>query len=298
MEAIIDVDKTRAVADVIKILRLERDRYLDGRFYPPLDDPREDQLAYFVSMVAVDHRTSTPLGPFKGYIDGEFFHGADALWRLGRKAYDDGLFKAERLAELTPKDAERLFSIGGEKVWDFNVRLFLLRDLGRKALLAGGFEALVPNAVAQLAERLRHIRAYEDPVRKKVLLLAKFLDGRGLVKFVDPENFDVPVDNHLSRIAYRLGIVDVDYKFLFLGVELDREEDVEVRNKVKLAWRLVAKFSGVDPFTLDDFLWSFGRRVCIREFPKCGQCPFRSICKAHALGSYPPEHAHTLTWYY
>ena len=298
MDVAVDVDRARSAADIVGRLGLRRDAYDDGRFYPPRSDPREDQLAFFVAMVAVDHRTSTPLGPFEGHIDGEFFHGADALWRLGRKAYDEGLFKAERLAELTPGEAERLFSIGGARVWDFHVRMFLLRDLGRKALRAGGFEALIPDAVAEMAERLRRVRAYEDPVGKKALLLAKFLDGRGLVKFKDPENFDVPVDNHLSRIAYRLGIADVDYGQLFEGLELGREEDAEVRQKVKLAWRLVAKFSGVDPFTLDDFLWSFGRRVCTREAPKCGQCPFRSICKANGLGQYPPEHTHLLTWYY
>ena len=298
VDVAIDVDKIREVADVLRGLSLERDRYLDDRLYPPPSDPREDQLAYFTAMVAVDHRTSTPLGSFEGYIDGEFFHGADALWRLGRKAYDAGLFKAERLADLKPEEARRLFSIGDKTVWDLNVRLFLLRDLGRKALRAGGFESLIPETISGLIERLKPIRAYEDPVAKKALLLAKFLDGRGLVKFKDPENFDVPVDNHLSRIAYRLGIVDVDYKALFEGVELSREEDAEVRNKVKLAWRLVSRFSGVDPFTLDDFLWSFGRRICVREGPRCAQCPFRRICRANAVGQYPPEHTHVLTWYY
>lgn len=298
VDVAIDVDKIREVADVVRGLGLKRDRYLDERFYPPPSDPREDQLAYFTAMVAVDHRTSTPFGPFEGYINGEFFHGADALWRLGRLAYDDGLFKAERLAELGPDDAKRLFSIGGIPVWDINVRLLLLRDLGRKALRAGGFEALIPDKVSELIERLRRIRAYEDPVAKKALLLAKFLDGRGLVEFKDPENFDVPVDNHLSRIAYRLGIADVDYRYLFEGVELSREEDVEARRKVKLAWRLVSKFSGIDPFTLDDFLWSFGRKVCVRDRPKCDECPFKAVCKARSLGQYPPEHAHALTWYY
>lgn len=298
MRLIIDVDKISAVAEALRKLKIERDRYLDDRYYPPQSDPRERQLAYFISVVAVDHRTSTPLGAFEGYIDGEFYHGADALWRLARKAYDEGLFEPERLAKLTPEDAERLFSINGVKVWDFNVRLFLLRDLGAKAIEAGGFQGLIDDTIEGLAAKLSRVRAYEDPVRKKVLLLAKFLDGRGLVQFKDRENFDVPVDNHLSRIAYRLGIVDVDYDILFKGLELTREEDVEVRNKVKLSWRLVAKFSGLDPFALDDFLWSFGRRVCVRDRPRCEECPLRDVCKARSLGRYPPEHAHTLTWYY
>lgn len=297
MDLILDVDKAAEVADVVKGLGLKRDRYLDERYYPPPDDPRELQLAYFAAVVAVDHRTST-FGPFEGYIDGEFYHGADALWRLARRAYPE-VFSPDRLASLSLEDGMRLFSIGGRAVWDLGVRVLLLRDLGRKAAEAGGFAKwLDAGSVAELAERLKRARAYEDPVKKKTLLLAKFLDGRGLLKFSDPQNFDVPVDNHVSRIAYRLGIVDVDYSWLFSGVELTREEDVEVREKIKLAWRLVSKFSGVDPFTLDDFLWSFGRAVCTRDSPKCGRCPLRAVCKANRLGQYPPEHTHSLTWYY
>jgi len=104
MEAI-DVDKAEAVADVLKSVGVRRDSYLDPRLYPPPDDPLEDQLAYFVSMAAIDHRTGL-WEPFEGVVGGEFFHGADALYRLGRLAYGRGFFKAEKLAELAPSEAE------------------------------------------------------------------------------------------------------------------------------------------------------------------------------------------------
>lgn len=300
MDPVIDVDRITAVAAVVKGLGLKRDSYLDERLYPPHGDPPELQLAYFAAVVAVDHRTSTPFGSLEGYIDGEFYHGADALWRLARRAYegDEGLFTPKRLAELSPGEAEAFLSLGSLRVWDFYTRVLLLRDLGKKALRAGGFDKLIAPRLSETFKRLEAARAYEDPVRKKALLLAKFLDGRGLAKFEDPQNFEVPVDNHLSRVAYRLGIVDVDYGPLFEGVELTREEDIEIRERIKAAWRLVSRFSGVDPFTLDDFLWGFGRRICTRESPNCSSCPFKEVCKARSLGRYPPEHAHSLTWYY
>jgi len=295
----IDVDKAEEVASRLRELRIERDRYETPRLYPPMGDPREDQLAFFTAMVAVDHRTSTPWDSFEGYIGGEFYHGADALYRLGRLAYDEGLFKAERLANLTPREALKLFSVGGKTLWDFYTRLYLLRDLGKKALARGGFEGLVSvGSIKELRERLAKVRAYEDPVAKKTLLLAKFLDGRRLADFKDVNEADVPVDNHLSRISYRLGIVEVDYDFLESGVETSRDEDIRLRETVKTAWRIVAKFADLHPFALDDFLWNFGRTVCIRERPNCGQCPLREVCKAHKLGRYPPEHLHLATWYY
>nr|WP_181953531.1 iron-sulfur cluster loop [Pyrobaculum arsenaticum] len=294
----IDVDAAEAAAGVLKTLGVKRDTYQDQRFYPPPGDPVEGQAAYFVSMVAVDHRTSL-FEPFEGYIEGEFFHGADALYRLGRLAYDRGFFKAERLAALTPSEAEQLFSIGGRRVWDFNVRVLLLRDVGKKASARGGFEFIISvDSIKKLREALSAMRAYEDPVGKKAMLLAKFLEGRGLASFKDSAEADVPVDNHLSRVAYRLGIVDVNYDFLESGVEVGREDDVRLREVVKTAWRIVAKFADLHPFALDDFLWNFGRGICRRVKPQCASCPFREVCKAHKLGRYPPEHLHLLTWYY
>ncbi|MCU7786431.1 iron-sulfur cluster loop [Pyrobaculum sp. 3827-6] len=296
--AAIDVDTAEAVANILRSLEVKRDSYTDQRFYPPPSDAVEDQAAYFVSMVAVDHRTSL-WEPFEGVIEGEFFHGADALYRLGRLAYDKGFFKARKLAELTPAEAEPLFTLGGRRLWDFHTRVLLLRDVGKKAAARGGFEALISvDSVKKLRDALSSFRAYEDPVGKKVMLLAKFLEGRGLASFKDSAEADVPVDNHLSRVAYRLGIVEIDFSFLESGVEVTREEDIRLRELVKTAWRIVAKFAELHPFALDDFLWGFGRKICRREGPQCGVCPFREVCRARKLGRYPPEHLHLLTWYY
>lgn len=293
----IDVDKAEEVANILKKVEIRQD-YLNPLFYPPPGDSRESQLAYFTAMVAIDHRTSTPWEAFEGEIGGRFYHGADALYRLGRILYDKEFFKAEKLANLTPIDAAELFTIGGKKVWDFYTRIYLLRDLGKKVAARGGFEALSVDSLKKLKVELSNFRAYEDPAGKKVMLLAKFLWGRKLVEFKDVEEADVAVDNHLSRVAYRLGVVDIDYGFLESGVETTREEDVRLREVVKTGWRIVSRFVDIHPFHLDDFLWSFGRSVCRRESPQCGVCPFREVCKANSLSRYPPEHLHLATWYY
>ncbi len=298
------IETIRFVADVIRTLRLSRESYTDLMFYPPPDDPKERQLGFFISMVAIDHRTSTEMTIFRGRIDGKPLRGADLLYHLGVRIYhrDENSFTPNWLQNLTPKDAKEFLCIGKECVWDFFTRIFLLRDLGRKtSLIYGSFSDLLRvSNVDELAIKLRVFRAYEDPILKKTFLLAKFLDGRDLIHLNDKENFQVPVDNHLTRIAIRLGIVSLTEELansIKRGIELTREADEEVRLGVRNAWKEVSRRSGADPFALDDFLWPLGRTVCM-EMPRCDVCPFSDVCSAHIFGKFLREPKHTLTWYY
>lgn len=300
---LIDRNNISSVSKVIAELDLKRDSYDDPHFFPPRSVDQELQLGYFVAMVAIDHRTGTPLGAFEGYVNGEFFHGADLLYRLGMLIFKDDpeFFSADRLSRLTYDDSRRLLEFDGRIIWDYHVRTFLLRDIGEKTLeFYDSFRELLDvRNVLELIERLKLFRAYEDPVAKKSYLLAKFLDGRELVRFLDKENFEVAVDNHLSRLAIRLGIIRfLDYTYIEKQIEVPRDFDVELRLAIRKAWKLVSKLSNVDPFTLDDFLWSFGRRVCRQNKPKCGDCPFRDVCLARSLNKYWFEHRYILTWYY
>ncbi len=299
------------VATILSGMGLSRDRYEDPLLFPPGDDV-ERQLGFFLSMVAIDHRTRTELTDFSADVDGMRLVGADLLYHLGVGVYrgEARSFTPEWLENLTPGKAASLLCFGDNCVWDFYTRIFLLRDLGRKMRVRareGGGEVerssilpdlLLVRRVEDLLENLSNFRAYEDPVRKKAFLLAKFLDGRGLVRLEGERQ--VPVDNHLTRVAIRLGIVvpsDDLLRKMRDGTELTREEDVEVRMAVREAWKEVSKKSGVDPFTLDDFLWPFGRTVCT-EKPDCVNCPLSSVCRARSTGEYWSEPKHTLTWYY
>ena len=107
------------------------------------------------------------------------------------------------------------------------------------------------------------------------------------------------MDNHLTRLAVRLGLVVFeDYGVVDRGVELSRSEDVELRLRVREAWKMVSEASGVDPFTLDDFLWSYGRTVCLQGRPRCGSCFLRDVCRSFEMGYFPDEPRYSLTWYY
>ncbi len=291
-------EAVKGVSTLISGLGLSRDRYEDPLIFPPSDD-LERQLGFFLSMVAIDHRTRTEFTKFSASVGGRRLQGADLLYYLGVSVYrkDERSFTPEWLASLTPEEAESLLCIEGNCVWDFYTRLFLLRDLGSK--VRGSFsDLLLVGRVEELISNLSGFRAYEDPVRKKAFLLAKFLDGRGLVRLEGEKH--VPVDNHLTRVAIRLGIVVPSEDLLGRmreGTELTRGEDVEVRMTVREAWKEVSNQSGVDPFTLDDFLWPFGRTVCTKE-PDCDNCSLSSVCRAHSTGEYMEEPKHILTWYY
>ncbi len=294
-----------SVSDLITSLSLQRDTYEDPCLYPPPDDDIERQMVFFAAMVAIDHRTSTPLTKFE--LSGKRkLRGADLLYYLGVRTYKEtpAMFTAEGLMNLKVNEARRILCTAETCVWDLHTRIFLLRDLGKKVVeyYGGKFENLLRvETISQLSRRLEPFRAYEDPVKKKTFLLAKFLEGRGLVKFRDPENFQVAVDNHLTRLALRLGIVRLSedyYRRIERSEEFTSEEDYRLRLAIREAWKRVSMRSGVDPFTLDDFLWKFGRTTCLPENPRCNSCPFSSVCFSRSVNRFWKEHAHVITWYY
>lgn len=274
----------------------------DLEIFPPKDDPPERQLAFFTAMVAIDHRTST-LYPFEAWIAGKRYKGSDLLFRLGIEVYrrEPDFYTPENLSKLDKLKALKLLSYHGMVMWDLHVRTLLLRDLGSKILhrYESYSKLLDVETVTELLNRLSWFRAYEDPVAKKSFLLAKFLHKRGLKTFKDEENFQVPVDNHLTRIAIRLGIIELeDYTIIDKQLELSRSQDIALRMKVREAWKEVSKASGTDPFTLDDFLWVHGRTVCLPGNPRCEDCILKSACRSFETGYFPNEHRHSLTWYY
>jgi len=295
IEVVVDVDAAGEVSDIVRNLNIIRDSYRDERFYPPIDAPRDLQLGYFFTMVAIDHRTSGPWGDYSDTVNGETLRGADLLYWRGARLFrrDSTFFTPERLSAASVEEVRELLG----DVWDFWTRLLLIRDLGEKAREMGGFEALLDSSIQAFAAKLRRLRAFEDPVRKKIMLLAKFLDGRGLANFTDLSNADIPVDNHITRIALRLGLVKLRgtlYDKLVRGLEFTSGEDVVVRRRVALAWKIVSEYSGIHVFALDDYLWRFARTVCTPNNPKCEVCPFNKVCRNRDIR----EHKFVITWWY
>ncbi len=323
---LIDYEQAARIAKALSGIRIEPDPFTDPNYYPPPSESRERVAMYFLVMVAMDHRLSRPGKPYEASIDGKRFHGADLLYRLGMKKYleDPDFFTPERLAETTREDILRWLCVGNVCPPDPERRAHLLRDLGVKLLKLYGGSALAiiekaggrlygsPEAPG-LVDLLKVFTAYNDPVDKKALLLAKFLERRGIFRVGNMWEKRVPVDNHVTRIALRLGLVVLEeplQRKLLEGSEFTPWEDVAVRITVREAWWIVARMANIDPFLLDDLLWTMGRKICIHDAPKCekcsghpvcveGICALSHICPA-GLGLRKPveEHKFLNTWWY
>lgn len=318
MSIIVGVDQavTDRMARTIKNLetKISPLNVFDERYYPPSDEPVDRVLSYFLVMVAMDHRLSRPGRPYQATIDGVEYRGADLLYRLGRIKYeeDPSFFTAERLSTVEIEEVAKWLSAGQVSPPDLETRVMLLRDLGVKLykLYGGNSVSLLEMAENRLRgsldkpgllDLLKVFRAYEDPVEKKALLLAKFLTRRGLISPIDEAG--IPVDNHLVRIAYRTGLVMVSgtlWTKIRNGLEVSREEDVLLRMVVRQGFEELAKRSGIDPFLLDDFLWVHGRSICLRDSaPLCDKCVFKGFCRARKNKSFMvTEHTYYNTWYY
>lgn len=303
------------------------DPFTNPDLYPPKDASRREVTAYFFVMVAMDHRLSRPGRPYEAVVDGKLFHGADLLYKLGSKklAEDPEFFSAERLAKISADNVKRWLSVGNARPPDPEIRAALLRDLGEKLLkLYGGdpYEIVLESRGRLRGEAsgfltsLKAFAAYQDPVEKKPFLLAKFLERRGVLEILDQHNKEVPVDNHLVRIAVRVGLVDASREMIermAAGIELSEEEDVLVRLAVRMAYKEAAAAGGIDPFIMDDLLWNFGRECCGRERQTCrsscsagcmriagcnGGCVLSPVCRAFRDPLYMvPEHKFYGFWY-
>jgi len=312
---------------------LKPDPFTDPRYYPPLNEDDESVARYFLVMVAMDHRLSRPGRPYEAVLEDGLHHGADLLYRLGARMYaeDKRFFDPARLAEISVEDVARWLTPPGRpelKPVDVELRAMLLRDLGLKIMklydgsvsrLIGESGGMLKDGGRGLVDRLKALTAYSDPVEKKPYLLAKFLERRGLFRAKDKWNKEVPVDNHLTRIALRLGLVEPPswMKHMIMGGKhFSWEDDAMLRLAVRKAYKISAMHVGLDPFILDDFLWMFGRKCCVYEAEKAacssgcsdecsgiggcidGKCVFADICPSAHLEEKYREHLFLDTWYY
>ncbi len=282
-------------------------------YYPEDNEPLDRVLAYFIVMVAMDHRLSRYGRIYQAEIDGRVYRGADLLYRLGKTMYvkHPEFFEPRNLVKISALDIVKWLSIGGASPPDPETRAFLLRDIGEKIIKI--FDGDPINIIRYSSGYLRKddgygfidilkiFRAYQDPVEKKPFLLAKFLSYRGILKIFDQLNKRMPIDNHLTRIAIRLGLIDLEdiYRERILrNEEFGYDEDILIRMSVREAYRYLCNTGGIDPFHLDDFLWQFGRTICIRDRPLCSKCLFRELCSAYGEKMFLNEHRYENTWYY
>ena len=123
------------MAEKLKELVVKRESYFNEKYFPPTNEPRELVLGYFTAIVALDHRTSTPISEYRASINGVVYKGSDLLHHLGSREFlrSPDYFSAENLSKLSLKEFNRVFTYRGVLLWDAGVRVLLLRDLGKKS---------------------------------------------------------------------------------------------------------------------------------------------------------------------
>jgi len=310
---LISTSKIKDVSVIIKNLPIKPLNVFDTSFYPSVDESIDRVLAYFLIMVAMDHRLSRPDKPYEAEINGRLYRGADLLYHLGIRKFEEDpeFFTPERLVFITHDDVTKWLSVKGVFPPDPELRAYLLNDIGIKSvkLFNGDFTKLLEISEGFLRRKngngildlLKVFKAYQDPVEKKSYLLIKFLVYRGLFNPLDEENLNIAVDNHLTRIAIRLGLIELENEFtekITKRIEVSHDEDIIIRLSVREAYKLLSRFSNVNIFLLDDTFWMFGRNICTRDSPKCKECPFKEVCMAYRSGVYLAEHIYINTWYY
>jgi len=239
--------------------------------YLPEPEDAEGSARYIFFMVSIDHRTGRG---FSSTIGGVVFEGAELLWKLGELKWrvDRAFFNPQRMAKVSASEVRQwLKAPGGAVIKGPALRAALLRDAARwlVGLWRGSVLELVEEARGssrKLIELIRPIKAFNDPVAKKAYLLIKLLERARLLKVADREELRIPVDNHVTRVALRLGLIEAPPKpreAPRLGL------DVRLRMMAMEAWRAVTVRAGLDPLVLDDLVWTLGRTVCRREVAGC-----------------------------
>ncbi len=338
--AIVSSPKCQQLGNLLNKFHLKTEDFLDPRFFPPTDADPEDVTRFFFFVTSIDHRTSPPGKSFEGLVDGEYFHGADLLWHLCLRKFKQKpwFFHPSKMAKISTKEIKDWLTVDQPKSVTIRKpaqRAALLRFSGKLlsrkyqnsvlALLKAARNQVVsemPTSGPGLLDLLSEFKAYEDPVSKKSLLLIKFLLRRNLWKAKDLGRVQIPVDNHLLRIALRIGLVRVSgtlANLLECRIPFTIEMDTRLRERISRAYSIVGIYAKRSVIELDDFFWHFGRQCCTFNTPVCvlgctskcyvaqnlldipchGTCPLRSVCLA-----YNDDRQRALvepkleTWYY
>jgi len=335
----VSLRQSERLGNRLRALQLKTEDFLNPQLFPPQTAETEDTLRFFFFVTGIDHRTSPPGQSFEGVVDDEYFRGADLLWHLSVRRFNQNpnFFHPTRMAKITAQEVREWLTVTQPKpvtIRNPAERAALLRDSG--TLLMNKYQGSVLNLLQKAHNRvspnsrrkgglltlLSEFQAYEDPANKKSFLLLKFLLRRRLWAHDDVDSLRIPVDNHLTRIALRTGIVTVSQKLANLlrsHTTISLKTDISLRTTIGDAYQQVGIASERSVFELDDFFWHFGRECCVFDAPVCvarcqahcfvsknlltlgcqNDCPLSSVCLAYddsdQRSLVEPK---TKTWYY
>lgn len=153
----------------------------------------------------------------------------------------------------------------------------------------------------------------EDPLEKKVRVLAHDLYRESIIRFADPENLKPAIEYHILRLYLRSGRVYPIKSEILEALRVPtlnpRARLVKLlRTRVEEAMSLTAYYSGLDIATLNYLEWQIGRSICLPQPPALcltppvadipadvaavclTACAMSTFCRALHQESYPWFH--------
>ena len=94
---------------------------------------------------------------------------------------------------------------------------------------------------------------------KIATMIANILARDFGVEYADYYSIDISADTHVRRVFKRMGLI-VNHK--------------NVDECIYKARSICPEYPGI----LDNFIWSFGRTICMAKNPKCEECIFKDKC--------------------
>lgn len=279
--------------------RFVSEEVANPKLFPPVDADGVVDLFFF----AVAHqfgfwevRGDRYDQPMVAQVDGVACKGSDFVWRCVTRAWesDASFFAVNRLARLGPGDWARVFEDdeGRNPLPMWLEHLEIIMDYGAWWQLSESTpsELLLSwdgsrGVLADFLKRAGRVPGYrEDPLRKKLMLLAMVLANRpeAFLAVDDPDAFDPVIDYHLMRSALRTGLVvvkDPGLREALAARQLVSEpEESAVRAKVFEAIEAMRIHSGVSHAAMDFFFFQNRTRCPEMTEPDCGSCPVQEVC--------------------
>ncbi len=235
--------------------------------------------------------------PMIARIEGRDLKGSDYLFRCVTRALerDPDYFSPDRMAARTEAEWDRLFlddsGLNPLPDWPSNRAIiracaaWFSREQTPPAERVARANASPAPLAAFLADVGRMPGYAEDPLRKKLLLLAVILENRPerFLKVTDRGAYEPIIDYHLQRSALRTGVVvveDATLRARLCGREVvSAGEEQAVREATFEAVKRLVAQSGKSVAAVDWFFFTNRRRCPEMSEPDCAACPVRAICR-------------------
>ncbi len=242
---------------------------------------------------ARDHHYDRPMIATVGGVDRK---GSDYLFYCFQRALNTAptFFEPEHLAQLSDAELDQMFWDDEGRnplpMWQEHLAItrayaqwFLAENETPTSLVAACNQAEQP--LATFLDRVGAIPGYaEDPLKKKLMLLAVILENRPeqFLRVTDSASAVPIIDYHLQRSALRTGLVEVTDAKVRADLAQRRmvsdEVEGQIRNATYTAIDELVQQSGLSVAAIDYFFFTNRTRCPEMTEPQCAACPVEPVC--------------------